>query len=189
MDKRSLEEDVPLQTGDIFELASVSKEFTAMVIMICKEVGELDFDDPVEKYLDIPYQEITIRHLLTHTSGLPDYQEIMDEHWDKSKVAGNPDILEYLGKDAPPKLFEPGEKHQYSNTDYVLLGSIAEKASGKDFVELARDWIFKPLKMKSTDIRSLEEKVGIINFAAGHLKDSLGNSVNANKFHSSDYTV
>ncbi|GAB3227214.1 serine hydrolase domain-containing protein [Algoriphagus aestuariicola] len=186
---RSFEEKVPLQNRDIFELASVSKQFTAMLIMICKEKGLLDFDDPVEKYLEIPYAGITIRHLLTHTSGLPDYQDIMDEHWDKSKVAGNPEILEYLNRYAPPKLFEPGEMYQYSNTGYVLLGSIVEKASGKDFVELARAWIFRPLKMESTDIRSLEEKVSVVNFAAGHLKDSLGNYVNANKFHDSDYTV
>ena len=186
---RSFEDKIPLLTTDIFELASVSKQFTAMVIMICKEKGLLDFDDPVAKYLDIPYPGITIRHLLTHSSGLPDYQAIMDAHWDKSKVAGNPEILKYLIRYAPPKLFEPGEKYEYSNTGYVLLGSIAEQATGKDFVSLAREWIFKPLKMKSTDIRSLEEKVSVINFAAGHLKDSLGNYVNANRFHEADYTV
>ena len=186
---RSFEEKIPLKPTDIFELASLSKEFTAMVIMICLEKGKLDFDDPVEKYLDIPYKGITIRHLLTHTSGLPDYQAVMDEHWDKSKVAGNPEILEYLRKYSPPKLFDPGEEYQYSNTGYVLLASIAEKATGKDFIALSRDWIFKPLNMSSTDIRSLEEKVAVMNFAAGHLKDSLGNYVNANKFHESDYTV
>ncbi|GAA0877385.1 hypothetical protein GCM10009119_03530 [Algoriphagus jejuensis] len=187
--KRSFEENVSLTTGDIFELASLSKEFTAMVIMICKEKKLLDIDDPVEKYLDVPYKGITIRHLLTHTSGLPDYQAVMDVHWDKSKVAGNPEILEYLRKYATPKLFEPGEEYRYSNTGYVLLGSIAEKATGKDFVVLSREWIFKPLKMTSTDIRSLEEKAVVNNFAVGHLKDSLGNYVNANKFHESDYTV
>ena len=186
---RSFEEKIQLKPTDIFELASLSKEFTAMVIMICLEKGKLDFDDPVEKYLDIPYKGITIRHLLTHTSGLPDYQAVMDEHWDKSKVAGNPEILEYLRKYSPPKLFDPGEEYQYSNTGYVLLASIAEKATGKDFIALSRDWIFKPLNMSSTYIRSLEEKVAVVNFAAGHLKDSLGNYVNANKFHESDYTV
>lgn len=186
---RSFEDKIALQTTDVFELASVSKQFTAMVIMICQEKGLLDFDDPVDKYLDIPYPGITIRHLLTHSSGLPDYQAIMDAHWDKSKVAGNPEILEYLIRYAPPKLFEPGEKYEYSNTGYVLLGSIAEKATGKDFVSLAREWIFKPLRMKSTDIRSLEEKVSVINFAVGHIKDSVGNYVNANRFHEADYTV
>lgn len=186
---RSFENMIPLESTDIFEMASVSKQFTAMIVMMSKEKGLLDFDDPVEKYLDIPYKDITIRHLLTHTSGLPDYQAIMDSHWDKSKVASNPDILEYLNRYAPPKLFEPGEKYTYSNTGYVLLASIVEKASGKDFIELSREWIFRPLGMKNTDIRTLEEKAHVSNFAAGHLLDENGNYVNANKFHSSDYTI
>src|SRR5262245_47346404 len=130
---REFEPLIPLQKTDIFELASVSKQFTAMIIMILKEKGKLNYDDSVSKYLDIPYKGITIRNLLTHTSGLPDYQDIMDKYWDKSKVAGNTDCIDYLKKYAPPKRFEPGEKYEYSNTGYLLLASIAEKASGKDF--------------------------------------------------------
>jgi len=186
---RNFEDQTPLKTDDIFELASVSKQFTAMLVMISKEKGLLGFDDPVDKYLEIPYKGITIRHLLTHTSGLPDYQAIMDEHWDKSKVAGNPEILAYLRKYAPPMLFSPGEKYEYSNTGYVLLASIVEKANGKDFVALAKEWVFQLLGMKSTGIRTPEEKSKVNNFAAGHLQDESGNYVNANKFHASDYTV
>lgn len=186
---RSFENKIPIQSTDVFELASLSKQFTAMIVMMCKEKKMLSFDDPVEKYLAIPYKGITIRQLLNHTSGLPDYQAIMDAHWDKSKVAGNPDILEYLNRYSPPMLFEPGENYEYSNTGYVFLASIAEKVSGKNFVELAEEWIFKPIGMKDTRIRTLEEKAAVPNLAAGHLKDSLGNYVNANKFHASDYTV
>ncbi len=189
MGMRSFESQIPLKATDIFELASVSKQFTAMMVMMCKEKGMLNFDDSVSRYLDIPYSGITIRNLLTHTSGLPDYQAIMNEHWDKTQVAGNPDILGYLRKYHPPILAAPGEKYEYSNTGYVLLASIVEKASGRDFIELTREWIFKPLGMKNTEIRTLEEKAAVSNFAAGHLKDSLGNYINANKFHSSDYTV
>ncbi len=152
---RSYETKTPLNTTDVFELASLSKQFTAMMVMMCREKGMLGFDDPISKYLDIPYSGITIRNLLTHTSGLPDYQAIMDAHWDKSKVAGNADILEYLKKYQPPMLFAPGEKYEYSNTGYVLLASIVEKASGRDFIELSREWIFNPLGMKNTDIRTL----------------------------------
>src|SRR5215204_427541 len=101
---REFESKIPLQTSDIFELASVSKQFTAMIIMMLKEKGLLNYDDSVSKYLEIPYKGITIRHLLTHTSGLPDYQDIMDKYWDKSRVAGNADAIEYLNKYAPPKL-------------------------------------------------------------------------------------
>lgn len=187
---REFEPAIPLQTSDIFELASVSKQFTAMIIMMLKEKGLLNYDDSVSKYLEIPYKGITIRHLLTHTSGLPDYQDIMDKYWDKSKVAGNPDCIEYLNKYAPPKRFEPGEKYEYSNTGYLLLASIAEKASGYDFIELCRKWIFRKLKMKSTNIRTLEEKKATKNFAIGHIYvEERSKWVRADSFPSSNYTI
>ena len=187
---REFENQTPLQTSAIFELASVSKQFTAMIIMMLKEKGLLSYDDSVSKYLEIPYKGITIRNLLTHTSGLPDYQDIMDKYWDKTKVAGNPDCIEYLNKYAPPKRFEPGQKYEYSNTGYLLLASIAEKASGKDFIELCRKWIFKKLKMKSTDIRTLEQKKVTRNFAIGHIYVEERNKyVRADSFPSSDYTI
>ena len=157
--------------------------------MICKERGLLAYDDLVEKYLNIPYKGITIRNLLTHTSGLPDYQVIMDKFWDKSKVAGNPEILEYLNQYSPEILFSPGDEYRYSNTGYVLLGSIVEKVTGSDFVKLSKDWIFNPLNMKNTLIRSLDEKRKLENLAYGHKKDSLDRFVNANNFLSSDYTI
>ena len=187
---REFEPQIPLQTSDIFELASVSKQFTAMIIMMLKEKGKLNYDDLVEKYLEIPYKGITIRHLLTHTSGLPDYQEIMDKYWDKTKVGGNPDCIEYLNKYAPPKRFEPGEKYEYSNTGYLLLASIAEKASGKDFIDMCRKWIFRKLKMKSTGIRTLAQKKATKNFAIGHIYVEERNKyVRADSFPSSDYTI
>ena len=159
-----------MDTASIFELASVSKTFTGVMIGSLQEQGKLMYDDPIEKYIPgLPYPAITVRHLLNHTSGLPDYQKIMDEHWDKSKPAGNADIIEYLKRYHPPKLFEPGEQYTYSNTGYVLLGSIVEKVSGRDFVELCRERIFKPLKMTSTDIRTIAEKAVLKNLALGHI--------------------
>lgn len=187
---RDFEKQIPLQTSDIFELASVSKQFTAMIIMMLKEKGMLNYDDSVSKYLQIPYKGMTIRHLLTHTSGLPDYQDIMDKYWDKTKVAGNEDCIEYLNKYAPPKLFEPGAKYIYSNTGYLLLASIAEKASSKDFIWMCRKWIFRKLKMKSTDIRTLEQKKATPNFALGHIYVAERNKyVRADSFPSSNYTI
>jgi len=181
---------IPLQASDIFELASVSKQFTAMIIMMLKEKGKLNYDDAVEKYLDIPYKDITIRNLLTHTSGLPDYQDIMDKHWDKTKVAGNKEILEYINLHAPPKLFEPGAKYDYSNTGYVLLASIAEKAGNKDFIRMCQKWIFKPLRMRSTNIRTLRQKASTKNFAIGHIYVSERQQyIRADSFPSSDYTI
>ncbi len=187
---RDYAQKIPLQTSDIFELASVSKQFTAMIIMMLKEKGKLNFDDAVEKYLDIPYKNITIRNLLTHTSGLPDYQEIMDKHWDKTKVAGNKEILEYLNRYSPPKLFEPGAKYEYSNTGFVLLASIAEKARGKDFIRMCQKWIFRPLKMRSTNIRTLKQKAATNNFAIGHIYvPAKQQYIRADSFPSSDYTI
>ena len=187
---REFADQIPLQASDIFELASVSKQFTAMIIMMLKEKDLLNYDDSVSKYLEIPYKGMTIRNLLTHTSGLPDYQDIMDKYWNKTKVAGNPECIEYLNKYSPPKHFEPGEKYEYSNTGYMLLASIAEKASGKDFIELCRKWIFKKLKMKSTDIRTLEEKKATKNFAIGHMYVEERNKyVRADSFPSSNYTI
>jgi CubicO group peptidase (beta-lactamase class C family) len=179
-----------LNKNSIFELASVSKQFTAMTIMMVKEKGLLRYDDLVEKYINIPYKGMTIRQLLTHTSGLPDYQAIMDSYWDKSKVAGNDDIINYLNKYAPPKLFEPGEKYLYSNTGYVLLASILEKVSGRDFIEFCNTEIFNKLKMNHTAIRSLQEKAKIKNFAIGHVFVPERNDyIRADSFPSSNYTI
>lgn len=180
----------PLSKKDLFELASVSKQFTAMTIMLLQEKGQLQYDDEVEKYLSIPYKGITIRQLLTHTSGLPDYQAIMDAHWDKSKVAGNGDILSYLNRYAPPVLFEPGTKYNYSNTGYVLLASIVEKISGRDFIEFCTTEIFRKLGMKHTAIRTLEEKAAVPNFALGHIYVPEKNDfIRADSFPSSNYTL
>jgi CubicO group peptidase (beta-lactamase class C family) len=160
----------PIDTASIFELASVSKQFTSMIIMMLKEEGKLSYDDPLEKYIPgLPYTNITIRHLLTHTSGLPDYQAVMDTYWDKTKVAGNPECIGYLKKYAPEKLFEPGEKYEYSNTGYMLLASVAEKASGIDFISFARTRIFVPVEMTNTDIRSKDEKTMLPQMAWGHI--------------------
>lgn len=188
---RNFETEIATDTSSIFELASVSKQFTAMIIMMLKEEQKLAYDDLIEKYIpNLPYPAITIRHLLNHTSGLPDYQAIMDEHWDKSKVANNDDIIAYLKKYHPNRLFEPGEKYEYSNTGYVLLASIAEKASGIDFIELCRARIFEPLQMKSTDIRSLPEKAAIENFALGHIHVKEKNQyIRADSFPASNYTI
>ncbi len=187
---RNFEEKMLLEKTDLFELASVSKQFTAMVIMMLKEKGLLQYDDLAEKYITIPYKGITIRHLLTHTSGLPDYQAIMDAHWDKTKVAGNNDIIAYLNQYSPPKLSEPGAKYAYSNTGYVLLASIAEKASGRDFVEFCTKEIFQKLKMKHTAIRTLVQKAAVRDFAIGHVyikeKDAY---IRADSFPSSNYTI
>ena len=186
---RDFETHVPLKTTDIFELASVSKQFTAMIIMQLALQGKLNYDDEVERYIQMPYKKITIRQLLNHTSGLPDYQAIMDAHWDKSKIADNNDIIKYLNQYAPPALFAPGEKYEYSNTGYVLLASIAEKSSGRDFTEMLRTLIFNRFEMKNSDLRTPAEKHSLSNLAYGHIKTASGEYKKADSFPSSNYTI
>jgi len=188
---RNFENKIPLDTADIFELASVSKQFTAMIIMMLEEQDKLGFDDSVSLYLpNLPYKGITVRHLLTHTSGLPDYQEVMDQHWDKTKVAGNEDNIEYLIRYKPASLFPPGQQYVYSNTGYMLLATIAEKASGEEFEAMCRNRIFKPLHMLSTDFRTPAEKTKIKNFALGYLfVDDKKQYVSADSFPAFNYTI
>ncbi len=167
---KDFEAQIKLDTADIFELASLSKQFTAMVIMMLQAQGRLNYDDSVSSFIpNLPYKGITLRHLLTHTSGLPDYQSVMDQHWDKSKVAGNKENIEYLIRYQPEVSFKPGEQYEYSNTGYMLLASIAEIASGEDFITLCQTLIFDPIGMASTGIRTKEEKSKIENFARGHI--------------------
>ena len=181
----------PLDTNAIFELASVSKQFTAMTIMMLQEEGKLNYDDSLKNFFpELPYRGITIRHLLNHTSGLPDYQATMDKHWDKSKVAGNKDCIAYLATYHPAKQFEPGAKYEYSNTGYLLLASIAEKASGVDFISFIRERIFKKVGMPNTDIRSKEAKLQLPNFAWGHIYvPEKKQYIPADSFPSSNYTI
>jgi CubicO group peptidase (beta-lactamase class C family) len=146
-----------LDARSSFRLASVSKQFTAMAIMILKEQGKLDFDDDIRKHLPtLPYEGITIRHLLHHNSGLPDYESWFEENWDtdkssdSKKTAFNKDVVEQFSKSKPPVEFAPGESHSYSNSGYVVLGHIVEQASGVSVGEFFQKQIFDPLEMKDS---------------------------------------
>jgi CubicO group peptidase (beta-lactamase class C family) len=188
---RRFETRASMDTTDIFELASVSKQFTAMIIMMLAEDHKLDYEDPVARYLpNLPYRNITIRHLLTHTSGLPDYQAVMDQYWDKSKVASNEDNIRYLIQYHPDPLFRPGDEYEYSNTGYMLLATIAEIASGEDFIELCRSRIFSPLEMTQTDFRTPSQKRSIDHFTSGYLHDpERDRYINADSFPAFNYTI
>ncbi|MDQ6527686.1 serine hydrolase [Flavobacterium sp. LHD-85] len=166
-----------LNENSIFELASCSKQFTAMGIMILKEKGKLNLDDDITKYLPELsfYKGVTVRNLLNHTGGLPDYMQLMDSLFDKSKIAANKDIIDIFSKHQPKILFEPNTKWEYSNTGYALLASIIEKASGMTYADYLKTAIFQPLKMKNTFVynRRLSPKK-IDNYAFGYVhSDSL----------------
>src|SRR5699024_3039246 len=100
------------QTGElldedtVFELASVSKAFTAMAIMILVEREKLTYETPLLYYFPaLPYEGITVQHLLSHTSGLPDYMELFEKYWDREQIAVNQDIVDLLVKHQPEALF------------------------------------------------------------------------------------
>jgi CubicO group peptidase (beta-lactamase class C family) len=161
-----------LSDQSIFELASCSKQFTAMAIVLLKERGKLKYDDEISTFLPelSAYKDITIKNLLHHTGGLPDYLPLMDSLWDKSKIATNKDIIEVFSKHKPKVLFAPNTKHEYSNTGYVLLASIVERVSNQSFAQFLKENIFAPLKMKNSFVynRRMSPK-NIKNYAWGYL--------------------
>lgn len=180
-----------LNSQTIFELASVSKQFTAMGIVLLEKQGKLNYDDHISKY--IPelsfYGDISIRNLLNHTGGLPDYMELFEEKWDKTTFATNQDIVGELVKYKPNVDFQPGEKYVYSNTGYALLGLIIEKVSGKTFGQFLDEAIFQPLEMKNTLVyRSRFDPKRMENYALGYVSDSLGNKMLTNTFGKEFYT-
>lgn len=162
----------PLNANSVFELASCSKQFTAMAIMILKERGKLKFDDKISTYIpEVSYAgDITINHLIHHTGGLPDYMGLLDSLFDKKKIATNKDIIELLGKHKPPVVFAPNTKFEYSNTGYALLASIIEKISGTSYAKFLKKEIFDPIGMKHTLVynRRYAPKT-IENYAYGYV--------------------
>lgn len=167
-----------LDKNTVFELASVSKQFTAMGIVQLEKEGKLSYNDPLTKYFPELsfYKPMTIDNLLHHTSGLPDYMSLFDKNWDKKKFATNKDVVEMLAKYKPELLFVPGDKYEYSNTGYALLGLIIEKVSKQSYGDYLNKKIFKPLGMANTRVyRSRYKPEKISNYALGYVVDSLGN--------------
>lgn len=170
-----------LDSNSVFELASVSKQFTAMGIMLLKKAGRLSYEDSLRKFIpELPYHSITVRQLLQHTSGLPDYESLSEKEWDRKQIMTNDAMIRLLAEKQPPCLFAPGEKWEYSNTGYALLASIIERVSGMSFPEYMSRYIFRPLGMDRTTVyRKRYEKRVLENYAYGYVKDSSGRFVMA----------
>ena len=160
---RSIDPIDSLTLNSQFRLASVSKQFTGVAIMKLKQAGNLDYDQKVNTILtDFPHDNITIKHLLHHTSGIADYIEIIKENFvsqnsTKRYILGNNEILDIF-YDTNPKLnFQPGEEFEYSNTGYLVLASIVEKISKQHFRDFLRENIFEPLGMSRTTLYNYQE--------------------------------
>jgi CubicO group peptidase (beta-lactamase class C family) len=154
----------PIDSSTAFHLASVSKTFTAMAILKLWENAALLLDDPVAKYLEgFPFPLITVRNLLSHRSGLPNYVHFVEKlGWDTHRFVTNADILQLL-IDHPDKL-KPGRANayfDYCNTNYALLALIVEKVSQIGFSEYLNTVFFKPLGMNNSFVYAVEmaEKV------------------------------
>lgn len=144
----NLEWNIPNSPNTKFRLGSVTKQFTAASILLLEERGKLKVDDPVKMYLpDTPaaWDKITIYHLLTHTSGIPNFTEFGD-YLPTQVVATTPEKIVARFRDKPLD-FQPGENWKYSNSGYVLLGYLIEKVSGKSYSQFIEENIFNPLNM------------------------------------------
>jgi CubicO group peptidase (beta-lactamase class C family) len=149
---RDLRTFVKIDANTNFRLASFTKQFTAMAVMLLVHDGKLRYDERVtDIFPDFPAygRAITIRHLLTHTAGLPDYEELMEERgpiWTSSHQIKDEEVLKLLKQRTTPK-FAAGESWDYSNSAYVLLGLIITKISGESYEQFLYDRIFAPLRM------------------------------------------
>jgi CubicO group peptidase (beta-lactamase class C family) len=177
---RDLRSHAKIDPETNFRLASFTKQFTAMAIMLLVHDGKLHYDDPLTLiFPDFPAygKDITIRNLLNHTSGLPDYSEIMDQQeksggpkWSPDHQIQDEEVLALL-KAQPVGKFAPGTRWEYSNSGYVVLGLIVAKASGMPYREFLQRRIFAPLKMNRTIV--YEKGKNTINRRAfGHSKET-----------------
>jgi len=145
------DEDSPIMPFTKFRIASVTKQFTAMAILILQERGKLKVADPICKYVaECPaaWEPITIHHLLTHTAGVPNFTGFPDfNQWKKLPTTVSALLARFRDKALD---FKPGDEYHYSNSNYALLGAIIERVSGKPYQAFLQENIFDPLKMTST---------------------------------------
>jgi len=165
-----MEAHTPATATTNYRLASVTKQFTAASILLLAEDGRLKLDDRVRKWLpSLPKaaEPITIRHLLTHTSGLIDYEDVIPETF--KPQLHDADVLRLL-ESQDRTYFKPGSSYRYSNSGYALLALIVERASGRTFATFLRERIFQPLGMSNTV--AYEEGISTVsNRAFGHTQE------------------
>jgi CubicO group peptidase (beta-lactamase class C family) len=144
----------PVGEHSAFHLASVSKTFTAMVVLKLMEEGKINLDTSVQAYLPaFPYPGITVRMLLNHRSGLPNYLNFIKQTLlTRGPILTNEGLLSYLTQYKPQPMTRPGTHFHYCNTNYAMLALIVEKVTGTPFPQYVKETIFDPLGMKDTYI-------------------------------------
>ncbi|HET7119180.1 MAG TPA: serine hydrolase domain-containing protein [Hanamia sp.] len=151
--------DSLLNKHSAFQLASVSKTFTAMATLKLAQMGKLSINDDVKKYFPaFPYDNVTIRLLMSHRSGLPNYIYFMQKlGWDIKQHCTNEDVLDYLIKYKPQGTGKPDTHFSYCNTNYALLALIIEKASGESYADFLQQQFFTPLHMNDTYVFNIKD--------------------------------
>ncbi len=173
----NLEWDIPNAPTTKFRLGSITKQFTAACVLMLEERGKWKVSDPVKKYMpDAPaaWDKITVFHLLTHTSGIPNFTEFPD-YADSEAKTTTPTELVRRFRDKPLE-FEPGSKWNYSNSGYVLLGYLVEKVSGQTYQKFVQGNIFAPLGMKDS---GYDSNTPIVHHRASGYMPSKNGVVNA----------
>lgn len=160
----NISEGNSIDTSTSFHLASISKTFTAMAILKLKEMLLLNLDDPVNNYLQgFPYNNITIRYLLNHRSGLPNYVHFVERlGWDTQKNLTNEDLFQLIVNNAKRlSLGKPDSYFDYCNTNYALLALVIEKVSKLSYAEFLKIHFFEPLGMKNSFVfvPGMQEKI------------------------------
>lgn len=171
----NLKKGTAIQSFTSFRTASITKQFTAMAIMILKERGAISFDTPISNFFpNFPdyAKKVTIRNLLTHTGGIPDHEKMLYAEIKNLKEPSMYDALRVLAQEKE-SLFEAGSQFLYSDAGYVLLGLIIEKITGQDYRKFLSNNIFKPLGLKNTSVMDKKE-VKIKNKALGYKKTKEG---------------
>lgn len=161
------EHSVPATENTVYQLASVTKQFTATAVLMLVQENKIGLDDKISKYLNsLPaaWGAVTVRQLLNHTSGIKSYTSVPDFFKTARKDYTKEELLKLVA-DAPPD-FAPGEKWSYNNTGYFLLGMLIEKVSGKEYGAFLNERIFGPLGMTSTRVNDLSEVIK--NRASGY---------------------
>ncbi len=172
---RNIDTKEPITASTNMEMASVSKQFTALAILSLVDKGKISLNDEVYKFF--PYEtfkEVTVKQIINHTSGIEDAEDAFLEEWDFTKVATNADILKWYSVKNRKKN-KAGQVFQYNNGAYEVLPLIVEKISGEKYEDYIKENVFKKAEMKKTIAFNLNSPVAIDERAFYYHKDSLGN--------------
>lgn len=159
----------PITIHTPMHLASISKTFTGMTILHLWENGQLSLDDNLQKYFPkLPYYGITIRMLLSHRTGLPNYVYFMEKGFDRNRKATNQDVINFMMANKPKITARPDRAFQYCNTNFLLLASIVEKVTDMPFPEYMKDSVFIPLGMQDSYVFSIKDTAKYIPTYSGN---------------------